>query len=95
MSHRMSAIAVLGTATAFALGVPTALAANSPNAGCVGAGSSALAPGQGDFAPGGRADVSQFLNSLSGPSGQYVKGSAQEKGTAEQCFPEGPPGGTP
>ena len=95
MSHRTSAIAVLGTATALALGVPTALAANSTNASCVGAGSSALAPALGDFGPGARADVSQFLNSLSEPSGLIVMGSAQQKGTAEECFPEGPPGGTP
>src|SRR5436305_731284 len=64
---------------------PGALAANSPNASCVGAGSSALDPGQ-------RAPLAHFVNSLPGPGGQFVKSFAQQKGTAEECFPNGPPG---
>jgi hypothetical protein len=72
---------------------------DNPNASCVGAGSSALSPGSGieGFAfPGARADVSHFVvdsAKLAGtPPGQLIKPSAQDKGTALVCFPEGPPG---
>ena len=85
--------AALGAAGALALAVPPAMAANGPpaNASCLGAGSSALAPGQGFGTPGERAAVSHLVNSAPGPGGQIVKTFAQQKGTAEQCFPNGPP----
>jgi hypothetical protein len=92
MYRRRSLAAVLGTAGVLALAAPGAFAANSPSASCVGAGSSALAPGQGFGTPGQRADVAHFINSQPGPGGQLVKSSAQQKGTAAECFPAGPPG---
>ena len=85
MYRRCSVVAAIGAAGALALATPGALAANSPNASCVGAGSSALDPGQ-------RAPLAHFVNSLPGPGGQFVKSFAQQKGTAEECFPNGPPG---
>jgi hypothetical protein len=65
---------------------------------CVGSGSSALAPGQAanPFAvPGARADVSRAVQAIADalgvPPGQVVKALAQQHGTAEECFPNGPP----
>ena len=84
------AVAGLGAA------VPSAYGAN-PNASCVGAGSSALAPGQGGqfAAPGARAAVSQdtqaIADALGVPPGALVSGAAQGHGTANECFPGGPP----
>jgi hypothetical protein len=92
MYRRQSVVAVLGAAGALAIAVPGAVASNSTNASCVGAGSSALAPGQGFGTPGQRAGVAHFLNAQPGPGGQLVKSFAQQKGTAAQCFPAGPPG---
>ncbi|MDT5236343.1 MAG: hypothetical protein QOF47_2330 [Mycobacterium sp.] len=92
MDRRRAVVAALGAAGVLALAAPGAFASNSPNASCVGAGSSALAPGQGFGTPGQRADVAHFINSQPGPGGQLVKASAQQKGTADQCFPAGPPG---
>ena len=74
---------------------PGAFGAN-PTASCVGAGSSALAPGQQDvFPPGERATVSHDIQAIAGalgvPPGAVVSGAAQQHGTAAECFPGGPP----
>ena len=80
--------------TSLALGASVASAAPAPLSGkasCAGAGSSALAPGQGFGTAGERADIAHLVNSAPGPGGQTIKQIAQQKGTADQCFPAGPP----
>src|SRR5947207_2741925 len=76
----VSLAAALGAA--LALAVPPAMAANGPpaNASCLGAGSSALAPGQGFGTPGERAAVSHLVKTLPGPSGQTISPVARGGG---------------
>jgi hypothetical protein len=95
--HRPSrrVVAALGAVSAFMVAAPSAVAdpaSLSGNASCVGAGSSALAPGQGFGFPGERAGVSHFLKSSGGPPGQIASGFAGQHGTADECFPNGVPG---
>jgi hypothetical protein len=96
LRKRFVTLAVVATGGLMAA-APGAFGAQSPNASCVGAGSSALAPGQGGqfAAPGARAVVSQdvlaMAQSLGVPPGSLVAGAAQAKGTAQECFPGGPP----
>ena len=71
---------------------PSAFGAESTNASCVGAGSSALAPGQQDiWAPGTRAEISHYVNSLGEAGREAFLASAHDKGSAADCFPNGPP----
>jgi hypothetical protein len=75
---------------------PGAFGAN-PHASCVGAGSSALAPGQGGpFGhPRARAAVSHDVKAMAAAlgvsPGALVRLAAHQHGTAAQCFPGGPP----
>jgi hypothetical protein len=87
------AVVVVGALMAVA---PAAFGAQSTNAACIGAGASALAPGQQEFFPPGTvAAVAHFLHEEAreneAPTGQIVKAFAQQKGSAEDCFPNGPP----
>ena len=97
-AQRQFVAVALVCGAAFLLPAANALAVpeDNPNASCVGSGSSALAPGQGLFEAGARAAVSHFTNAaaeLAGTApGQLVIASAQDKGTAVECFPSGPPG---
>ena len=90
VASAVGAVAVLALA---APGAGAAPASVSGNASCVGAGSSALAPGQEFGFPGQRAQIAHFLKSQGGPPGQTVRSFAQMHGTADECFPAGPPGG--
>jgi hypothetical protein len=96
MSFGHKAAGTLAAAlTIGALTAPGAGAAPAPlsgNASCVGAGSSALAPGQGFGFPGQRAQVAHFGQTFGVPPGQIVRMFAHEHGTAVGCFPAGPPG---
>ena len=80
-----------------AVAAPGAFGAPPGAPSCVGAGSSALAPGQGGQfgAPGARADVSDAVKAIAEaagvPPGQVVSQFAQMHGTAADCFPNGPP----
>jgi hypothetical protein len=84
-----------GALAALALAAPSAGAAPAPlsgNAACVGAGSSALAPGRGFGSPGQRAGIAHFGQTFGVPPGMFVTQFAHSHGTADECFPEGPPG---
>jgi hypothetical protein len=94
--RRLAAICVVAIA-GLAAAAPSALGANG-NASCVGLGSSALASGQGEefSGPGARTDVSQAVKAIAdalGVSpGALVSALAHEHGgSAEACFPNGPP----
>jgi hypothetical protein len=75
---------------------PSAFGAQSTSASCVGAGSSALAPGQQDvWPPGTRAEIAHFgktvADQMGVSPGSLVVTFAQQKGSAAECFPNGPP----
>lgn len=93
MSLRKRCIVVAGIAVGgMIVAAPTAFA-DEPS--CVGAGSSAVAPGQGFGYPGIRADISHFTkfvaDILGTTPGALVSTTAHEHGSAPECFPEGPP----
>ena len=78
--------------------VPGAFGSAAPGASCVGAGSSAVAPGQALYpfsVPGERATISHDLQALAAAAGtttgQLASEFAHEHGTAPVCFPGGPP----
>ena len=70
---------------------PSAFGAQSDNASCVGAGSSSIAPGHGFGYPGERADIAHYGQTFGVPPGQLVGIYAHQKGSAAECYPEGPP----
>ena len=94
LRKRVATVALIAVGGLMAA-APSAFAANE-NASCVGAGSSALAPGQQEvWGPGTRADVSHYgisqADLLGITPGAITASFAQEKGSALECFPNGPP----
>ena len=94
---RMTA-AVAFAAVGLVAAVPGAFGSAADTASCVGAGSSAVSPGQALYpfsVPGERATISQDVQALADAAGttpgQVIAGSALEHGTAPVCFPGGPP----
>ena len=88
------ALAAVGVVAA----VPGAFGSAAPTASCVGAGSSAVSPGQALYpfsVPGERATIAHDVQALAAAGGttpgQVTAGSAQAHGTATVCFPGGPP----
>ena len=89
---RKAAAAYAATLAIGALAAPAAGAAPAPvsgNASCTGAGSSALAPGQGFGFPGQRAETAHFGKTFGIPPGQVVNEFSHLHGTVDDCFPEG------
>src|SRR5262245_1499053 len=93
---RMTAAVALA-AVGLVAAVPGASGA-ADTASCVGAGSSSVAPGQAltPFSvPGERATISHDVLALADAAGttpgQLTAGAAQAHGTAQVCFPGGPP----
>jgi hypothetical protein len=94
-SRKRLGLACVIAVAGLAVSAPGALGDPPGAPSCVGSGSSALAPGQGGqfAAPGARADVSHVVKSAGGPPGQTISDAAHAHGTAQECFPEGPPTG--
>ena len=88
------ALAAVGVVAA----VPGAFGSAAPTASCVGAGSSAVSPGQALYpfsVPGERATIAHDVQALAAGAGtapgQFMSESAHAHGTAPVCFPGGPP----
>jgi hypothetical protein len=97
-AFRRITAAVAVAAVSLVAAAPGAFGSANPSASCVGAGSSSVAPGQAlspISLPGERATIShdvQDLAVLAGTTpGQLAAGFAHAHGTAQACFPGGPP----